>query len=104
VVNDGAHLICFEHMDGAFMGSINIAQSKAMTAANFPFPTRFFAELAYGGNGKPAKEPGLAEVPGLVAFAGGLPIMTGSKVQIAASASVAAPPTRTSNAPRRGGG
>jgi uncharacterized protein GlcG (DUF336 family) len=82
VVNDGTNLIYFEHMDGAFVGSISIAQSKAITAANFPFPTRFFAELAYGGNGKPAMEPGLAEVPGLIAFPGGLPIMTGSKVQI----------------------
>jgi glc operon protein GlcG len=82
VVNDGAHLIYFEHMDGAFLGSINISQSKAITAANFPFTTRFFAELIYGGNGKPAKEPGLAEVPGLVAFPGGLPIMTGSNIQI----------------------
>jgi len=82
VVNDGAHLIYFEHMDDAFLGSINISQSKAITAANFPFPTRFFAELIYGGNGKPAKEPGLAEVPGLVAFPGGLPIVTGSKKHI----------------------
>jgi uncharacterized protein GlcG (DUF336 family) len=63
-------------MDGAFVGSISIAQSKAITAANFPFPTRFFAQLAYGGNGKPAMEPGLAEVPGLIAFPGGLPVMT----------------------------
>jgi glc operon protein GlcG len=82
VVNDGSHLIYFEHMDGAFLGSISISQSKAMTAANFPFTTRFFGELIYGGNGKPAMEPGLAEVPGLIAFPGGLPIMTGNKIQI----------------------
>src|ERR1700722_1333237 len=41
VVNDGTNLIYFQHMDGAFVGSIYISQQKAITAANFPFPTRF---------------------------------------------------------------
>ena len=33
VVNDGTNLIYFEHMDVAFVGSISISQSKAITAA-----------------------------------------------------------------------
>lgn len=82
VVNDGANLVYFEHMDGAFLGSIYISQHKAMTSANFPRPTRAFAELAFGKDGKPGTVPGIAEVPGVVAFAGGLPIMTGSKAHI----------------------
>ena len=82
VVSDGANLIAFEHMDGAFLGSIYISQHKAMTSANFPFPTRRFAELAFGKDGKPGMVPGIADVPGVIAFAGGLPIMTASKVQI----------------------
>jgi glc operon protein GlcG len=53
VVNDGTNLVFFEHMDGAFLGSIYISQHKAMTSANFPFPTRMFGELAFGKEGKP---------------------------------------------------
>lgn len=82
VVNDGANLVYFEHMDNAFNGSIYIAQHKAMTSANFPRTTRQFAEIAFGKDGQPGKVPGIAEVPGLIAFAGGLPIMTADKVQI----------------------
>lgn len=82
VVNDGTNLVYFEHMDGAFLGSIYISQHKAMTSANFPFPTRMFGELAFGKEGKPGMVPGIADVPGIITFAGGLPIMTGSKVQI----------------------
>ena len=84
VVNDGSNLIYFQHMDGAFLGSIYISQQKAITAANFPFPTRFFGELAFGKEGKPGDLPGIANVPGVSAFAGGLPIRTGSKTQIGA--------------------
>jgi glc operon protein GlcG len=82
VVNDGTNLVYFEHMDGAFLGSIYISQHKAMTSANFPFPTRTFGELAFGKEGKPGMVPGIADVPGIITFAGGLPIMTANKVQI----------------------
>jgi glc operon protein GlcG len=82
VVDDGANLVYFEQMDGAFKGSNYIAQHKAMSSANFPFPTRFFGELSFGKDGKPAAVPGLPEVPGLITFAGGLPIMTASKAHI----------------------
>ena len=82
VVDDGANLVYFEHMDGAFKGSIYIAQHKAMTSANFPVATRMLGELAFGKEGKPATVPGIADVPGVIAFAGGLPIMTANKVHI----------------------
>lgn len=82
VVDDGANLIFFQHMDGAFKGSIYISQHKAMTSANFPFPTRRFGELAFGKDGKPGMVPGIADVPGIITFAGGLPIMTANKIQI----------------------
>ena len=82
VVNDGTKLVYFEHMDGAFLGSIYISQQKAVTAAEFPAPTRFISELAFGKEGKPGELPGIAYVPGIIAFPGGLPIMTGSKAQI----------------------
>jgi glc operon protein GlcG len=82
VVDDGANLLFFQHMDGSYKGSIYIAQHKAMTSANFPFPTRFLAEIAFGKDGKPGMVPGIADVPGVITFAGGLPIMTAAKVQI----------------------
>ena len=64
VVDDGANLVFFQHMDDAFKGSIYISQHKAMTSANFPFPTRVFGELAFGKDGKPGMVPGIADVPG----------------------------------------
>jgi glc operon protein GlcG len=82
VVDDGANLIFFQQMDGAFKGSSYISQHKAMTSANFPFPTRMFGELAFGKDGKGGPVPGIADVPGIITFAGGLPIVTASKVQI----------------------
>jgi glc operon protein GlcG len=84
IVNDGTKLVYFEHMDGAFLGSIDISQQKAITSAQFPFPTRVMGELAFGKDGKPGDLPGIANVPGVIAFAGGLPIMTGSEAQIGA--------------------
>ena len=82
VVDDGANLVAFERMDGAYLGSIQVAQHKAATSANFPFSTRQFSELAFGKEGKPGIVPGIANFPGIVTFAGGLPIMTANKVQI----------------------
>lgn len=84
VVNDGTKLVYFEHMDGAFLGSIAVSQEKAITSAEFPFPTRLLADLAFGKEGKPAAIPGITYIPGVLAIPGGLPIMTGSKAQIGA--------------------
>jgi glc operon protein GlcG len=82
VVDDGANLVYFEHMDGAFKGSIYISQHKAITSANFPLPTRMVGELAFGKDGKSPTVPGINDVPGIIAFAGGLPIMTATKDHI----------------------
>ena len=78
VVVGGANLIAFERMDGAFLGSGEIALNKAQTSAKFPFSTRVVEELAYGNGAKPAAVPGLAHVKGIIAFAGGLPVMAGT--------------------------
>ena len=40
VVDSGANQIFFEKMDGAYLGSGDIALHKAQTSARFPFPTR----------------------------------------------------------------
>jgi glc operon protein GlcG len=78
VVDSGANLIAFERMDHAYLGSGEIALNKAQTSAKFPFPTRVVEGLAYGNGVKQAAIPGLAHVRGIIAFAGGLPLMVGS--------------------------
>ena len=77
-----ANEIIFERMDGAFLGSGDVARHKAQTSARFPWPTRVVEQIAYGKDLKGGPVPGIALVPGVVAFAGGLPIMTADKVQI----------------------
>ena len=70
IMDSGGRLKYLSRMDGAFLGSIDIAQLKANTSASFPFSTRQLGEIAAKG------VPGIAYVPGLVTFAGGLPIVT----------------------------
>jgi glc operon protein GlcG len=82
VVDNGANEIFFEKMDGAYLGSRDIALHKAQTSARFPFPTRFVQELAYGKDLKGGALPGIAAVPGIIAFAGGLPLMTADNAHV----------------------
>ena len=84
VVDAGADLVLFRRMEGAFLGSIDIAQMKARSSAMFPFPTRGLGEIAFGKEGQPGGTPGLAFVPGLAAFPGGLPVMTAGGEHIGA--------------------
>jgi uncharacterized protein GlcG (DUF336 family) len=57
-------------MDGSFLGSVQIAQLKANTSASFPFSTKMVGEIVQ------TRVPGLAHVPGIATFEGGLPIKT----------------------------
>jgi uncharacterized protein GlcG (DUF336 family) len=76
VMDAGANLISFERMDNAYLKSIDIAILKANTSAGFPFPTKALADIAA------TRVPGIAFVPGVATFEGGLPIMTASGVHI----------------------
>jgi glc operon protein GlcG len=78
IVDSGANAIVFDRMNGAFLGSGDISRHKAETSAKFPLPTRFVEELGYGKDHKGGTLPGIVLVPGMVAFAGGLPIMAGT--------------------------
>ncbi|MFN0039959.1 MAG: GlcG/HbpS family heme-binding protein [Burkholderiales bacterium] len=69
ILDTGGNLKYFLRMDDAFMGSIQISQLKAQTSASFPFSTKLIGEIAQ-------KIPGIAFVPGIVTFEGGLPIAT----------------------------
>jgi len=78
IVDSGADLILFRRQDKAFLGSIDIALNKAISASMIPYPTRAIGELVYGKDGKPGRVPGLGTVDFLVPFPGGLPIKTHS--------------------------
>jgi uncharacterized protein GlcG (DUF336 family) len=82
IFDDGGNLKLFRRQENAFLGSIQVSQMKGHTSAMFPFPTRLLAELGYGKDGEPGRVPGLVEIPGVAAFAGGLPIMTAAGQQI----------------------
>jgi len=71
-VLDGAvHLKAFSRMDGALLGSIDIAIGKARTSALFGMATQDVGEFCKPGGTSPGLENSNG---GLVVFAGGLPI------------------------------
>ena len=78
IYDEGGNLKLFRRQDDAFMHSIQIAQLKARTSAGMPRSTRQLGTINYS-----KEHPyGIEQVPGLVIFPGGLPILTGSGIQI----------------------
>ena len=77
IVDNGGNLKFFLREDDAFLKSIEIAQLKAGTSAGFPFSTKQIGEIT-------TKIPGIAFVPGIVTFEGGLPILTADGKQVGA--------------------
>jgi uncharacterized protein GlcG (DUF336 family) len=78
VVNDGNNLTAFARMDGAWLGSIDIAQNKAYTARSFDMSTKDLAPLAQPNQplfGIDASNQGQ-----LIIFAGGIPLEDGDQV------------------------
>jgi uncharacterized protein GlcG (DUF336 family) len=73
VIDAGAHLKAFSRMDGAVLGSIDLAIKKARTAALFEVDSEVVWE--YARPGAPAE--GLQLSNGILApFAGGIPLRT----------------------------
>lgn len=71
VLDAGAHLKAFARMDGALLGSIDIAIGKAKTAVLFGMNSEAVVEFCKPGG----PSPGLELTNGtLVVFAGGAPI------------------------------
>jgi glc operon protein GlcG len=68
VVDSGGHLLYLKRMDGAQLGSIDIAIQKAKTALLFKRPSKAFQDGVGSGN------MSLLNVPGVIALEGGLPI------------------------------
>ena len=75
IVDAGGHLVLLERLDNTQWGSVEIAQRKALTAAKFRRPTRFWEErIAKGG-----VDLKLLKINGFP-MEGGLPIIYRGKV------------------------
>jgi uncharacterized protein GlcG (DUF336 family) len=77
VVDAGANLKAFIRMDGAWLGSIDIAIKKAKTARFFDMPTGDVGELSQPGGSLYGIEH---SNEGLISFPGGIPIEQGGEV------------------------
>jgi uncharacterized protein GlcG (DUF336 family) len=78
VVDDGGNLVSHVRMDGAWMGSVQIAIDKAWTARAFDISTKELAELS-----QPDKDFfGIHASNGgrVMVFAGGIPLKSGSTI------------------------
>ena len=75
VVDAGGNLTAFAKEDGAWQGSIDIAQIKARTARYFDMPTGAVGELSQPGGPLYGIEHSNG---GLITFPGGLPIKNGA--------------------------
>lgn len=78
VVDEGNRLVAFARMDGAWIGSIDIAQSKAFTARAFDMETKTLGKAAQPGEplfGIHASNHGK-----IIIFAGGIPLKDGDRV------------------------
>ena len=71
VVDAGANLKAFARMDGAWLGSIDIAIKKARTARFFDMPTGSIGELSQPGGALYNIE---VSNGGLITFPGGVPL------------------------------
>jgi glc operon protein GlcG len=74
VVDDGAHVICLERMDGTQIASVTVAQDKASTAVRFKRPTKALEEAVAGGRLVVMKLGGATPIEG------GVPIVVGGQV------------------------
>lgn len=78
VVDEGNNLVAFQRMDGAWLGSIDIAQGKAYTARALNMSTKDLAPLCQPGKslfGIHASNDGR-----LIIFPGGIPLERGGEV------------------------
>ena len=79
IFDDGGNLKLFRRQDDTFLHSIQVSQLKGRTASGMPRSTRALGEFNYA---KPERPYGIEQVPGLVTFQGGLPIITADGAQI----------------------
>src|SRR5256714_1649244 len=77
VGDGGGNLVAFARMDGAWLGSIQIAQKKAWTSRAFDIETKTLSKFA-----QPGEDFYGIHVTngGVTIFAGGVPLMQGKEV------------------------
>lgn len=78
VVDAGNNLTAFARMDGAWLGSIDIAQNKAYTARAFDMSTKDLAPLCQ--SGQPLFGIHASNQGRLIVFAGGIPLLADGEV------------------------
>src|SRR5688572_3870683 len=83
IVDTAGELVYFERMDDTQVGSVDVAISKARSAARFKRPTKAFQDaLAAGGEGLR-----ILALNGAIPVDGGLPLVVGGKIVGAIGAS-----------------
>lgn len=76
VVDSAGHLAVLYRLDQSNLGSIEVAQGKALTAVKFRRPTRVFEQgIADGGAGLR-----FLNIPGMVPLEGGLPLLRDGRI------------------------
>lgn len=78
VVDEGANLVAFARMDGAWLGSIEIARNKAYTARAFDMSTKELAKISQPGD--PAYGIASSTEHKIAIFPGGVPLLVDGKV------------------------
>jgi uncharacterized protein GlcG (DUF336 family) len=81
VVDGGGHLLAFARMDGAILGSIDIALAKAKTSVLFNGPSENLWDYCKPGGPAPATE---YTNGGLIPYAGGVAVHDGDGTLIGA--------------------
>jgi uncharacterized protein GlcG (DUF336 family) len=74
IVDDGGNLIYLVTMDGTQVGSIHVAQEKALAALRFKRSTKLFQDMVVG------DKPHMAFLPGAVPVEGGLPLFVDGQI------------------------
>lgn len=83
IVDTAGDLVYFEKMDDTQVGSVEVAQAKARSAARFKRPTKAFQDaLAAGGEGLR-----ILALDGAIPVEGGLPLISGGQIVGAIGAS-----------------
>ncbi|TVQ07493.1 MAG: heme-binding protein [Balneolaceae bacterium] len=73
VVDEGGHLLLLRRLDGTQLGSVEIAIQKAKTAVYYKRPTKAFQDGVAAGN------VGILNLPNVLPFEGGIPVMHNGK-------------------------
>ncbi len=78
VVDAGGNLVAHIRMDGAWMGSVDVAINKAFTSRMFDIATKDLAEMAQPG--KPFYGIQISNHERIMVFAGGMPLRHGGQI------------------------